>query len=905
MLFFPETGDPHINEIGGKAFNLHRLQAHQNVPNWFALPADIFTRWLAENGLNEAIQLKIATLSQSTAAGIAADIRELILGAPLPEDLCAALGAAIKRDFGESYLSVRSSSADEDGMQHSFAGIHESYLYIRGADSAADHIRRVWASGYQERALLYRQENGLPLHPVPMAVIVQRMVDATTSGVVFTADPTTQNPHSMVISSLYGLGEGLVSAGLDADHVGYSKRSGEFTTRLANKPTRYALDATEGSGICETPVDAEKQDVAALSEGQLRQLVAASLEIESSYRAPQDIEFCFDAAGKLYILQTRAITTMEELGPAAGNAQVWDNSNIIESYSGVTSPMTFSFIRNAYAVVYNCFSEVMGIPRKTITNNQSVYRNMLGLFNGQVYYNLPNWYRLVQQFPGYAYNKDFMESMMGVKEKSNEPEQPQASRWQRYGVELPKLLSLLVRMGYRFMTLHRLVPSFNRHFDRYYSQWEALDFETLPPHELMKIYDAMEHHLLRNWKIPIINDFYVMVYYGVLKGCCQKWCHDPNGTLQNNLICGEGDIESTVPTRILMKLAASIKQSPACRTLFLEKSPEELLVLIPQRDDTRHIARAIDDYLKAYGFRCMNELKLEEPSLHETPEFVYQMVANYVRMDDALLDLPSMEAREQAIRTQAEEEAFAPLAAWQSVIFRHILKHARRGVKNRENMRFARTKIYGLLRLLLNAIGNTFSREAILDTPADIYYLAIDEVWDFIKGTAITTDLRGLVALRKAEFERYRNTDAPADDHFETYGMAYHRNRFVSHEAETEAPPEDGVLRGIGCSPGSVAGVARVIKSPRDNISLNGEILVASRTDPGWVPLYPSVSGILIERGSILSHSAIVAREMGIPAIVGIPHLLETISDGQALSMDASKGEVILEQTADSDTEAP
>jgi len=211
--------------------------------------------------------------------------------------------------------------------------------------------------------------------------------------------------------------------------------------------------------------------------------------------------------------------------------------------------------------------------------------------------------------------------MMGVKDIADSgDEQKKTGAFQRYFIELPKLLGLVFRMLHRFMTLYRLVPAFNRHFDHYYNQWAALDFNQIPPHELMQIYHDMETHLLRNWKTPIINDFYVMVFYGTLKGCCKKWCGDENGTLQNNLICGEGDIESTVPTRILMQLAADIKTSPELEKLFTDRSPEELLTTIPKRH--KKISDAIEDYLDRYGFRCMNELKLEEPSLHETPEFV-------------------------------------------------------------------------------------------------------------------------------------------------------------------------------------------------------------------------------------------------------------------------------------------
>jgi len=897
QLFLPKRDRSPVGRIGGKGDNLLLLQQEYNVPEWIALPDSVFVNCLASSALDPAIQEKLSHLTEANASEIAKDLTELFRLITIPDSLLSELEAAIRHVFGADYVSVRSSAADEDGALLSFAGIHESFLYVRGLPEITQRIRDVWASGYQERALLYRLRNKLTLHPVPMAVLVQRMVNAETSGVVFTADPSTQDPQRAVISALYGLGEGLVSAGLDADTFAYDKRTAVFTPTTGYKRTRYTLDTERGTGLCETPVEAALQEKPSLSDDQLRLLIQTALKIERRYGRPQDIEFCFDANGKLYLLQTRAITTVAEYGPAAGYHQIWDNSNIIESYSGVTSPMTFSFIRHAYSVVYTCFSEVMGIPAKTIRENQTVYRNMLGLFDGQVYYNLPNWYRLVRQFPGYEYNKAFMESMMGVKDTADAetPAQQPASDFRRYGIELPKLILLAGRMLYRFGTLWHQVPAFSHHFDHYYSQWSAMDFKQMQPHELMQVYQDMEKHLLRNWKTPIINDFYVMVFYGTLKACCKKWCNDEQGTLQNNLICGEGEIESTQPTRMLMKLAAKIKTDPADADLFLKKTPQELLQLIPQREETRYIAEAVAEYLSRYGFRCVNELKLEEPSLHETPEFVYQMIANYVRMDASLLDLTAQDAREKAIRAEAEKRAFGSLTPFRKWVFGILLRHARAGVKNRENMRFARTKIYGLLRLLLQALGETFTREGIIETPHDIFSLTIDEVWDFVKGTAVTRNLRALIALRKNEFDGYRTQEPGPDDHFETYGMAYHRNAFRNATPRTQGGvAEDGALHGIGCSPGIVEGVVRVIHSPRSDARLNGEILVAARTDPGWVPLYPSVSGLLIERGSILSHSAIVAREMGIPAIVGIPDLLKRLQDGQRVRMDASSGTVTL-----------
>lgn len=880
--------DSSKSQIGGKGANLYKLKTVVNVPNWFTIPADLFSLFIEQADIGSEIDATLHKMFDLTGAQMSEEITALICGASFPEMLRDEIVAAVRENF-RGAVSVRSSAADEDGSDHSFAGMHESFLWVSGDDEIISSIQKVWASAYSERAILYRIKNGLAVHPVPMAVIIQEMVDSYCSGVVFTADPATGDPHKIVVSSLFGLGEGLVSAGLESDHFYYDKESGETEETCAMKSSQIVRSET---GVSELPLPGELKLIPSLTTEQLQKVVSVALQIESLFRRPQDIEFSFNQDGELFILQSRDITTVNEYGPAAGNRQVWDNSNIIESYSGVTSPMTFSFIRNAYAVVYTCFSEVMGISSKVIEENQIVYRNMLGLFSGQVYYNLINWYRLVKQFPGYNYNKEFMESMMGVKFRDETPDEEKRSSFlRRWFIELPKLLRLLGSLISKFVSLKRTVPQFNNHFNTHYSRWEAMDFSQKAPFELMSVYREMEEKLLRNWKVPIINDFYVMVFYGVLKKLCVSWCGDQNGALQNNLICGEGDIASTEPTKILMNLARDIKTDPELEKLFLTKKPDELYTFVETADSGIELREGVDHYLNLYGFRCMNELKLEEPSLHETPEFIYQMLSNYVAMNDEALDPDLMNEREQNIRINAEKEAFSRIPFYKRGLFKLVLKHARTGVKNRENMRFARTKIYGTLRILINAVADDFYREFLIEAKEDIYYLTIDELWDFIGGTAVTTNLRGLIELRRDEFERYR-ANPDQDEHFETYGTAYVKNLFKNRAKKEVTESEDGSIRGVPCSPGVVKGVARVIKSPRDDVKLNGEILIASRTDPGWVPLYPSVSGIVIERGSILSHSAIVAREMGIPAIVGVPELLNRIKDGDLIEIDGGSGEI-------------
>jgi pyruvate,water dikinase len=803
-------------------------------------------------------------------------------------DAEAAIERAYREAFGDdAYVAVRSSAIGEDAVGESFAGIHDSFLYVRGARAVREAVRRVWDSAFAERAMSYRVSRGLATDDIAIAVVVQRMIDARVSGVVFTAAPTTGDVHRIVVSSLFGLGEGLVSGGLDADLFAVEKRTGAIERTVAAKEERYVLDSTDGQGVRRELLPEALREQASLTDDEVRAIARQARRIEDAYGAPQDIEFAIDGTDVLWILQTRPITTVEELGPAAGYGLLWDNSNIIESFSGVTSPMTFSVIRRAYATVYRCFSQVMGISPDVIRRSEPLYQNMLGLIRGRVYYNLQSWYLLLRLFPGFQYNRQFMESMMGVKESYQPEAAPPPSAARRYFVELPALARLVVRSLWNFARIRTLVSRFEALFEHHYRRWAAMRFDEMRAHELMGVYGEMERDILEQWRAPIINDLFVMVNYGMLKKLSASWAGDTSGSLQNDLICGEGGIRSTEPTFRLMELAAGVRAQPELARLFATSPLEDISRALENDARFAWFNASFSQYLDEYGFRCINELKLEEPTLRDRPAFAFQVIRNYVTSPSGA-DPRAITTREAGIRAGAEQRAAAVIRSpVRRAVFNRILRNARLGVKNRENMRFARTRIFGLVRELVRALGARLVEAGALERADDAFFLTLDEIFDFVKGTAVTTRLKDLVALRRAEFEEYR-AEEPPDDRFETFGMVNARNRFRARAVA--APAVEGELRGIPCSPGQVTNAVKVILSPTDDARLAGEILVAGRTDPGWVPLYPSVSGLLIERGSILSHSAIVAREMGIPTIVGIPGLTTRLRTGQRVTMDGTTG---------------
>jgi pyruvate,water dikinase len=818
----------------------------------------------------------------------------------------------------EPWVAVRSSAVGEDSAGSSFAGQYASFLYQRGWEQISLAIRRVWASAVNPRSAAYRAARGLE-GSVRMGVLVQRMVEPRSAGVAFSRNPVRlSDRESLVVSSVWGVGEGLVSGELEADHFELRRADLESELRVTVGGKRARLVRADQGGLRSESLAPGQGETPSLSPGEARRVARLALAAERAFGCAQDVEWAFSGE-ELFCLQSRPITGLPpdaHFDPALnGSAPIlWDNSNIIESYCGVTSPLTFSHVSRAYAEVYDQFCRVMGVPEPWIARSEGVFRNMLGLVRGRIYYNLMNWYRLIFLFPGAAASQGFMETMMGVKQglgKAGQSASGVGSLFDFLGdpprYSAPRKAWLIGLSLYRYFFIRGKIESFQRRLGSVCGPLEEAGFSGLGLSELVGVYRKLEEELLKRWDAPIINDGRCMVAFGFLKALTRRWLAssgtgpDPNGeSLQNDLLCGEGDLKSTEPTKLLMRLAESIDRgSPAARAVFLEGSAQDAWKEL--REGSRlpaEVSGAFREFLKRYGFRCVNELKLEEPDLHDDPSFAIESVRNYVRM--GTYDVAAMERREREIRAAAEARVRERLRGPRRWFYFFILRWARRAVSDRENLRFDRTRVFGITRHLFRAMGDRLARLGVLAAADDFFYLTIEEILAFQEGRATQLRLDAVAALRKAEFEEYRRTPAPPD-RFLTHGVAGSQFRYAGLLAEADLLVEENrvedpsKLRGTPCCPGVVEGVVRVARTIQDARELQGEILVTERTDPGWVPLYPSCSGLLIERGSLLSHSAVVARELGIPTIVGIRGgLLQRLKTGDRVRIDAARGEVTL-----------
>ena len=886
--------------IGGKAKGLVMLDAlGVPVPSWYVLPSEAFVTHLTSSPrigevLRQAVAFDALDLegdeerARSEAAALSRAFQALILDAPFEDRVICALRGPIADllSFGEGGIAVRSSMVGEDGTSHSFAGQLDSFLYLKSEETILDAVRKCWASAYSLHALMYKRGAGMSAGILPVAVILQVMIEGEASGVMFTAHPTSGHPEQILISSAWGSGEGVVSGACDTDTFVWSRARGDLSCQIANKD-REVCRNEEGEGTYERAIEDERRRMApSLKPHHVSALADLAILLDSVSDTPFDVEWTL-RGDDLFVLQARPITCAIAIAAdKEGARRLFDNSNIQESYCGVTTPLTYSFAAHAYREVYIQTFRLLGVSDRKVRALAPTLDNLLGLIEGRIYYNLQSWYEGLTILPSFGKNKADMEAMMGVSEPVDFVEDEVLTPLQMI-TRLPRLGLTLMRFKRRFATIDADVTSFLSGFEALADAYPHEEIGQMSLSQATETLRLLEERALARWDVPIVNDFYCMMSVGRLRRMIERAGVDAPDEMMADLLGGEEGIESTEPTRLLMECAshlrrdASIEWSERASTY----APLDLLSLI--ESEAPDVWEEIERYIARYGDRTMGELKLETRTLRQDRSFLGRILGNYLVQSE--LHPETLRAQERERRRGAERALAARLRPLDRMRMRRVVRQARQSVKHRENTRLARTRLFGLFRSLYLCIGARLHEAHKLDSPRDIFYLTRDEIIAFVEGRAVTRDLSSLVALRREEFEGYEECGPP--HRIETFGAVYIGNPFDAPVVEA-TEHEAHMLHGTGCYSGRVRAKLRVIRCPDEVNRLDGRILTTLRTDPGWAPLFPSASGILVERGSTLSHSAVVARELGIPAIVGVPNLLAIVEDGEEVTLDGGRGEV-------------
>ena len=899
------AADPDLGpeRLGGKAANLARLvRLGLPVPPWLVLTSDVLAEVRAGAGPELAAALEgLVPTERASAEAAHARVRALLLARGLPAAAREALRARVAALFPPgARLAVRSSAVGEDGAKDSFAGQLDTSLHVTPAE-VEEQVLLCLASAWSPRALLYRHTRGLADGDVQVAVVVQLMVDSRAAGVLFTADPTSGRRDVAVVSAGLGLGEGVVSDRVAADTFWRDLASGAgLRAELAEKEERVVLDRAQGRGTVVEPVPPELRAAPAVDEPTLVRLVELGRDLAARLGAPQDVEWALDQEGALHLLQTRPITTLQPVpaggspagGASAGRAlgpdgrggkeRIFDNANVVEGYPGVTTPLTFSFARTVYEATFRDAAGWFGIPPAAL-RERDLWPHLIAYVDGRIYYDLLNWYRVYALVPGFEERVRAWEKALGLP--------PRAEATRRRGGALVLRARVLMRLVGLWRSLDREVLAFQGRFQAVQARARAQDLDALSADDLLACYEQLLSEVLDHAAVTLVNDFFTFQLFDGLGKLLVRWGVDDGGGLINDLLGGERGVESVEPARSLLRLAALVRETPALAGLFASQPDDRALWARLRSDPAAGAFRtALDEHVARYGDRTVQELKLETPGLADDPALAIGLVRGALAGPADRVE--ALEAREAGVRAAAEARlrkalAGRPLRRW---VAGWLLERTRTTVKHRENLRLLRTRAYGLVKRIFRRLGARLHESGLLAAPEDVFLLGVEEVAGAVRGTALTRDLIALTGLRRREQALYRARD-PAE-RITLRGIAW------AAPFPQGAPPADptlaadGLLRGTGCAPGQVRAPARVVLDPTGAPPPAGQVLVARATDPGWVFLMVQAAGLVVERGSPLSHTAIVGRELGIPTVVGVAGATRLIPDGALLELDGAAGTV-------------
>lgn len=546
---------------------------------------------------------------------------------------------------------------------------------------------------------------------------------------------------------------------------------------------------------------------------------------------------------------------------------VWDNSNIVESYPGICSPLTFSFARYIYREVYLQTAPLFGVDPEVVERSYRKLETFLGYIDGRFYYNLATWCTLISYLPGFGENPKLLQEMMGVKPEDRiEIPQVKVSRRAK--------LKMLARFFYYHFALDDMTNRWTFNFQQDLAGTVRELGRLRDPYQCMQFFFDLENLYLRHWQIPILNDFSVMIYSGLLRNTSREYLRQE---LDPREIVDIGETANTRMVAEIKQIAECIKADPDLLKDFQTLEPHDLWGRVQSHPAVR--AR-VEQFLERFGLRNGHSLKLETPNLKEEPSFFIELLRQYV-LSDPIGKEPALPRR--------REHTPSTLPLHQRLIFDYLIGQTKRSVRRREEMREKRSLIFGVVREIFVKIGTALAEEGVIERPNDIFYLEMDEVFGLLQGTSTLRDVRVLVHTRRKELAV--SAERALRPHFATDGIPVRDPGRIAASESIELPR---VLSGSPNYPALVTGEVVVMEQPDFSQDVRNKILVCQQTDPSWVPFLGLVKGIIVERGGILSHAAIVCRELQVPSVIGVKHATEMLRSGQRVQLDSAAGKVVV-----------
>ncbi len=899
MFVLPFTApEATLETVGGKGANLARLtQSGFAVPPGFLVTTAAYARLVEANGLAGPIGDALAALGSSLESAAldaaAAAIGAAFVAAALPADVADAISAAWSA-LGVDAVAVRSSATAEDLPDLSFAGQQDTYLNVVGEQAVLRAVVACFASLWTARAIGYRARNRIAHDDVALAVVVQAMVQSETSGVLFTANPLSGHRGQTVINAIHGLGEALVAGQVEPDEFVVETATGAIVARKQGAKA-LAIRSRADGGV-ERVEEADAAPNWALTDAQVRELARLGEAVVASYGgAPQDIEWA-RAGGRLYLLQARPITSLFPLPPGLPV----DPPALLFSFGavqGMQGPMT-PLGQEAFRLISAAFARLWGydfapgqVPALHVAAERLWIRFDPLLRNKLTRRAWAAAFPLLEA----GGSEEFL-ALINDPRHLPTRELPTAETRRRLArvarIILPRLIATLrdpnrVR-DESIAAVDRHLEELRRRAAAAHTLSERIAFVRAAAGDLMAVFVPL---------LPTVGGG--MAGYFNLQRMARAAGVPDTTTLK--LLRGLPHNVTTEMDLALWQVARSVQADPAALAVLQHTPAPALAQQWLARSLPAGAQAPLDAFLARYGVRGIGEIDMGRPRWVDDPTQVVQMVQNYLQIDDPALAPDTVFRRSELAAEAARQEIVATIRAKSGPAAGRMAEalavRARALAGMREFPKFTVVRIMGLVRATLFAAYRELAAAGVLAAAEDGVFLTLPELEAVAAGYAI--DWKALVALRKESYAReQRRTLVPRL-------MAGDGRVFFGGAPASAGEEVAGRLRGTPVSPGSVEGTVHVVLDAHGARLAPGEILVCPGTDPAWTPLFLTAGGLVMEVGGLMTHGSVVAREYGIPAVVGVAHATQRLQTGMRVRVDGASGVVeVLDREAESDREA-
>ncbi|MED1205827.1 phosphoenolpyruvate synthase [Heyndrickxia acidicola] len=857
VLGLQETEKTQLMLVGGKGLNLGELSKIQGikVPEGFCVTTEGFKKAFDHNQTFQALLEHLTMLKvedRDQIGEISKKIQQIIREADIPLDVVNAIADYLSQCGHEHAYAVRSSATAEDLPYASFAGQQDTYLNIIGKEAILRYIKKCWASLFTERAVIYRIQNRVNHRQVYISVIVQRMVFPQASGVLFTADPITSNRNLLSINASFGLGEALVSGLVSADC--YKVRAEEIVDKMI-AAKKLAIYARKEGGTETQKINPEKQKTQALTEQQIVQLARLGRQIEAYFGCPQDIEWCL-ADDTFHFVQSRPITTLFPI-PEANDQEnhVYVSVGHQQMMTDAMKPLGLSFfllttpapMRKAGGRLF-----VDVTPQLASADRRDALLHAMGQHDPLMKDALIN---IIER-------GDFITSL------PNDHQAPSPARGNTDMLEQiennPSIVSDLIKRSQTSIeTLKQTIQAKSGN--------DLIEFILEDIQELRKIlFDPQSSATF----MAAINAS------AWISEKMNEWLGEKNAA---------DTLSQSVPNNItsemglaLMDVADVIRPYPEVMEYLQQVKDDTFLAGLVNVNGGQEAKDAINGFLSKYGMRCAGEIDMTRTRWSEKPITLVPMILNNIKNFEPNESKRKFEqGRLEALNKEQElvdRLKQLPDGEQRAKETKRMISRIRNFMGYREYPKYGMVNRYFIYKQALLKEAEKLVQASVLHEKEDIYYLTFEELGEAVRTNKLDYQI---ISKRKDEYTLYEKLTPPR--------VITSDGEIMIGEYKRENLPA-GAIAGLPVSSGVVEGRARVILNIEDADLEDGDILVTTFTDPSWTPLFVSIKGLVTEVGGLMTHGAVIAREYGLPAVVGVEHATKRIKDRQQIRVHGTEG---------------